>query len=113
MSPTAAAKTLLIAALFGAGLTGAAFARDQVFTARLATPVAEQTRVIALNALWSCEGDACRASVRHDASVRACRQFVREAGQAVTAYGPEGGELNAEEIARCNGETGATQEARN
>jgi tRNA C32,U32 (ribose-2'-O)-methylase TrmJ len=112
MSPTAAAKTLLIAALIGAGLTGAAFARDQVFVARLAAPVAEQTRVIALDTLWSCEADACRAVARHDASVRACRQFVREAGQAVTAYGPEGAGLNADEIARCNGQT-ATQEARN
>ncbi|MEJ0060163.1 MAG: hypothetical protein WDM79_11540 [Terricaulis sp.] len=113
MSPTAAAKTLLIAALFGAGFTGAAFARDQVFTARLAAPVTEQTRVIALDTLWSCEADACRAIAHHEATVRSCRQFVREAGQAVTAYGPEGAELSADEIARCNGDTGATQQARN
>jgi hypothetical protein len=39
---------------------------------------------------------------------------VREAGGVrVTAYGPEGAELDADEIARCNGEAPATQEARN
>lgn len=111
MSPTAAAKTVLIAALFGAAFAGTAFARDQVFTARLEAAAAS-SQVIAQNTAWSCEGDTCRAVARHDATVRACRQFVREAGQRVVAYGPEGAELSAEEIARCNGET-ATQQAQN
>jgi hypothetical protein len=43
--------------------------------------------------------------------VRACRQFVREAGVRVAAYGPEGGELSADELARCNGETPTVQAA--
>jgi hypothetical protein len=45
--------------------------------------------------------------------VRACRQLVREIGARVTAYGPEGDELTAEEIARCNGERPAAQQAAN
>ncbi|HVY85784.1 MAG TPA: hypothetical protein VG943_11660 [Caulobacterales bacterium] len=105
---TSVAKTVLAAALFAASFAGVASARDQVVTARLATPVAQQTRVIAENTLWSCEGDTCVASSHHDATVRDCRQFVRQAGQAVTAYGA----LSADELARCNGET-ATQQARN
>lgn len=109
-----ALKSLLVAALLTTGLVGAAYARDQVFTLRLAQPVAEHTRVIALNAVWNCSGDTCTAHVSHDASVRACRQFAHQAGDVrVISYGPEGAQLSADEIARCNGETPATQQASN
>jgi hypothetical protein len=114
MSPHAAAKTLLIAALFGASFTGTAFARDQVFSARLASAETAQTQLIVQNAIWNCEGDTCVARAGHAASVRACRQFVREAGAAVIAYGPEGDELSDEELARCNADVAPqTQQAQN
>ena len=103
MKPVLALRTLALAVLASASLTGVAFARDQVFSVRLAGP-AQETRVIAENAVWTCEGDSCVARVSHSATVRACRQFVREAGVAVTAYGPEGDQLTAEELARCNGQ---------
>jgi hypothetical protein len=97
-------KSLVIAAIASAAFAGAASARGgEVFVARLATPLAESTRVIALNTVWTCEGDTCRARPGHASTVRACRQFVRESGVNVVAYGPEGGELSADEIARCNG----------
>jgi hypothetical protein len=105
-------RTLVLAAVVSAGFTGAAFARDPVFTIKLEAPVSEQTRVIANNAVWNCVGDTCVARPSHAATVRACRQFVREAGVRVTSYGPEGDELTAEELARCNGET-PTQQAAN
>lgn len=106
-------KSLVIAAVVSAGFAGVAYARDPIFTVKLEAPVAEQTRVIAVNTLWSCEGDTCLARPGHAATVRSCRQFVREAGGVrVTAYGPEGGELTAEELARCNGEV-QTQQAAN
>lgn len=108
-----ALKSALVAALLTASLAGAAYARDQVFTLRLAQPVAENTRVIALNSVWTCSGDTCTAHVNHDASVRSCRQFVRQAGGAqILSYGPEGAQLSADEIARCNGQS-ATQQASN
>jgi len=97
-------KSLVIAAIASAAFAGAAYARGEVFTARLAQPVTETTRVIALNTVWTCEGDTCLARPNHGASVRACRQFANEAGARVVAYGPEGNQLSAEEIARCNGE---------
>lgn len=108
-----AAKTLLAAAFFAASFTGLAYARDQVFTVKLAEPVAEQTRVIAQNTVWNCEGDTCVASANHSATVRSCRLFVREAGLRVVAYGPEAQPLSAEDLARCNGEEPATQQASN
>ncbi|HWA01708.1 MAG TPA: hypothetical protein VG841_15475 [Caulobacterales bacterium] len=101
------AKTVLAAALFAASFAGVAVARDQVITARLAAP-AQHARVIAQNTLWTCEGDTCVANSRRGASVHDCRQFKREAGQTVTAFG----DLSAEDLARCNGET-TTEQARN
>jgi hypothetical protein len=107
-------RSFLVAAVVSAGLTAPAFARDPVFTLKLSAPVAEQTQVIAQNTLWNCDGDTCRARADHAVSVRACRQFVREAGDVrIVSYGTEGRELSADEIARCNGETVATQQAQN
>lgn len=108
-----ALKSVLIAALLTAGFAGSALARDQVFTLRLAQPLAAPTRVIALNAVWDCSGDTCTAHVNHDASVRACRQFAHQAGGVqVLSYGAEGAQLSADEIARCNGQS-VTQQANN
>jgi hypothetical protein len=107
-------RSLVLAAAMSAAFAAPAFARDPVFTAKLEAPVSEATRVIAQSAVWNCEGDTCLARPTHAATVRACRQFVREAGARVIAYGPAGGELSADEIARCNGEStaGQTQTAR-
>lgn len=106
-----AIRTLVIAAVFAAGMTGAALARDPVFTVRTEAPVAA-SQVIAQNTVWRCDGDTCLARPSHAATVRACRQFVRESGARVVAYGPAGAELSADEIARCNRDT-ETQQARN
>jgi hypothetical protein len=101
-------KSLVIAAIATMAFAGAAHAQGEVFTVRLAAPVSESTQIIALNTLWTCEGDTCLARPAHDASVRACRQFVRQSGARIVAYGPEGDELTADEIARCNGERAQT-----
>ncbi|UPT64002.1 MAG: hypothetical protein M0D54_05505 [Hyphomonadaceae bacterium JAD_PAG50586_4] len=108
-------KSVIVAALASTALVGAAYARDAgVFTVKLDAPVAERTQYITQNTIWTCEGDTCRARAQHAASVRACRQFVREAGARVVAYGPEGGELSADELARCNGDAAPiTQQAAN
>lgn len=102
MSLRHAANSLLVAAVIGGALfSTAAWARNDVFTARLAAPAA-QSRVIALNAVWNCSGDTCVARPNHAATVRACRQFVNAVGGAVTAYGSASRQLSADELARCN-----------
>ena len=106
-------RSLVLAAVLTAGFAGPAFARDAVFTIKLEAPVAQQTQVIAQNALWRCDGDTCRTRTDHAVSVRACRQFVREAGGVrVTQYGTDERGLSADELARCNGEV-ETQQAQN
>lgn len=107
-------RSLVVAAVISAGMVAPAFARDAVFTAKLATPVAEQTRIIAQNTIWTCEGDTCRARADHAVSVRACRQLSREAGDVrIVSYGIEGRELSSDEIARCNGEATVQHQAQN
>lgn len=100
-----ALRSIVAAAVLSAAFAAPAFARD-VYTIRLATPVAEATRVIALNTIWDCSGDTCLARADHGANVRSCRQFVRQSnGLRIASYGAEGDQLNADEVARCNGET--------
>jgi hypothetical protein len=107
-----ALRSIVAAAVISAAFAAPAFARD-VYTIKLAAPVAEQTRVIALNTIWDCNGDTCVARADHGANVRSCRQFVRESeGLRVTSYGTAGDELSADEIARCNG-VSQTQQAAN
>ncbi len=105
-------RTLALAALVSASFAGAAYARDALYTIKLEAPVSEQTRVIAQNTIWTCEGDTCRARSSNGANVRACRQFVRESGVRVSEFGSDADALSSDEIARCNGET-ATQQAQN
>lgn len=105
-------RSLIMAALISTAFAGAAYARDPVFTVKLAAPVAEQTRIIAQNTLWNCAGDTCVARPNHAATVRSCRQFVHELGAPVLAYGSEADQLSADELNRCNGES-ATLQARN
>lgn len=107
-------RLALIAAMVSASFVGTAYARDAVATVKLEAPVSESTRVIAINTLWNCDGDTCLARPSHAVSVRACRQFVREAGGnvRVSSYGTERRSLSAEELARCNGDQ-ETLQARN
>ncbi len=105
-------RSIVIAAVVATSFAGVAQAqnRGSVFSVKIEGAASRQ--VIASNTVWTCEGDTCRARPNHAVSVRACRQFVRESGARVISYGPEGAELSAAEIARCNGET-ETQQASN
>jgi len=100
-----ALRSIVAAAVISAAFVAPAFARD-LYTIRLAQPVAEQTRVIALNTIWDCSGDTCVARADHGANVRSCRHFVRESnGLRIASYGSADDQLSADEVARCNGET--------
>lgn len=96
-------RTIALAAALSIGFAGAALARSPTFTATFDTAPA-QSRVIAQNTIWNCEGETCVARASHAVSVRACRQLVRQTGARVTAYGTPERQLSADEIARCNGE---------
>lgn len=100
-----ALRSIVAAAVISAAFVAPAMARD-LYTIRLAAPVTEQTRIIALNTIWDCEGDTCLARADHGANVRSCRQFVRQSnGLRIASYGSASDQLSADELARCNGET--------
>lgn len=100
-----ALRSIVAAAVISAAFTAPAFARD-LYTIKLSAPVAEQTRIIALNTIWDCNGDTCVARADHGANVRSCRQFVRQSnGLRVASYGNETDQLSADELARCNGQS--------
>ncbi len=105
-------RSIVIAAVVATGFAGVAQAQTRdTFTVKI-EGAATTRQVIAQNTVWICEGDTCLARPSHAATVRACRQFVRETGARVISYGPESAPLTADEIARCNGET-QTQQASN
>jgi len=107
-----ALKSIVAAAIISAAFVAPAFARD-LYTIKLAAPVAEQTRIIALNTIWDCEGDTCLARADHGTNVRSCRQFVRQSdGLRIVSYGTADDQLSAEEIERCNTDA-RTQQASN
>ena len=105
-------KTALVAVLFAASFSGAALAQDKTVTARLAAPLAQPTRIIAQNTIWTCSGDSCVAISHRDPTAHECRVFVRSARQAVVAYGAEDQQLSADELARCNDDATQAQQAR-
>lgn len=95
-------RSIVAAAVMSAAFVAPAFARE-VYTIKLSAPVAAQTRIIALNTIWDCEGDTCLARADHGANVRSCRQFVRQAnGAQIVSYGTASQQLSADELARCN-----------
>jgi hypothetical protein len=97
-------KTYLFAAALTLAVTTAAHAEGSFATASLATPVAKTTQVIAGGAVWTCEGDACRAPATSDRtlSVSSCKQLVREVGPVKT-YGVDKHALSTDELTRCDG----------
>lgn len=105
-----ALRTVFVAAALSIGMAGVAHARD-ISTARLDAP-SQQNRVIAEQTLWNCSGDTCTARPNRAPSVRSCRQFVRQSGARIVAFGTETRQLSADELARCNGDD-ATLQAQN
>lgn len=100
-----ALRSIVAAAVMSAAFVAPAMARD-LYTIKLAAPVAEQTRIIALNTIWDCNGDTCLARADHGVNVRSCRQFVRQAdGLRIASYSSASQQLSADELSRCNGET--------
>ncbi|MBX3429488.1 MAG: hypothetical protein KF779_07910 [Hyphomonadaceae bacterium] len=100
-----ALRSIVAAAVMSAAFVAPAMARD-LYTIKLSSPVAEQTRIIALNTIWDCNGDTCLARADHGVNVRSCRQFVHQSnGLRIASYGDANEQLSAAELARCNGET--------
>lgn len=73
-----------------------------LFTASLTEPVTERTTFVANSAVWVCEGDTCTAELdRRSPTVRSCKKVAEEIG-TLASFSSERGELDAEDLAKCN-----------
>ena len=106
-------RTLAAAAILSASFAAPAFAAGNISVA-LQAPVAAKTKVVAGGAVFSCVGATCVAANAPSRALTAatCKAIVKEVG-AVTAFTGDRKSLAADDLARCNGETGAALQASN
>ena len=106
--PMSNIKIALVAVVTFGLLSGAAYAKTTV-VAKISTPVAEATDVIATSAaagisVWACAGDSCQIQHASALSARACRALAHKLGPVVSF-----GDLSAEDLARCISDVSAAQ----
>ena len=99
---TATLAFLATLASFSATTTPTRAATAGVYSASLATPLAAARREIIDGAVWRCEGDRCSAPADGGRAMPVCSKVARKFGQVARFASPQG-ELNAEQLARCNG----------
>ena len=99
----AAAALLGTAVSFGVTTTPAYAALSPYYQAQLATPVTGAAKDIQNDVAWKCAGDACRGSEGNSRAEVVCARLARKFGE-VTAFAVKGQELDAEALAKCNGE---------
>lgn len=71
------------------------------YRAELAQP-ASQTKAIAGDLVWACNGTSCVADKGTSRPLRICRELNRKFGE-VTNFTAKGELLPAEDLAKCNG----------
>lgn len=76
-------------------------AADGYYVATLATPVAAPLRSIEGGLMWSCAGDSCAAARDSSRPAIVCARLAMKRG-AVTRFATPGGDLAAEDLAKCN-----------
>lgn len=94
---------LTAAAALVLAMSSSAFAADGKVTVSLCAPVPAKTKIVALGAVFACEGETCVAWGAPEAAVSAfaCKTLAREAGPVAAVEG-RGHTLGADDIARCN-----------
>lgn len=104
-------RRLVATALLASGWTALSFgaltapapvaaAQPTSYAATLAE-AAQDSRVVAGDTLWLCEGTGCVARESGSRPGRLCRDLQRKAG-TITAFVVDGKPLDAEALARCN-----------
>lgn len=71
------------------------------YTATLAQPT-DETRAVAGGVAWACKGTMCVANKGQSRPMRICRGLSREVGE-IAIFTAKGKELEADKLAKCNG----------
>jgi hypothetical protein len=98
-----AAAILGTALSFGATATPAYAALTPYYQAQLATPLTGAAKDVQNDVAWKCAGDSCRGSEGNSRAEVVCARLARKFGE-VTAFAIKGDALDADQLAKCNGE---------
>jgi hypothetical protein len=99
----AAAALLGTAVSFGATTSPAYAASGACYEAQLAAPLDGAKVQIQNGVAWKCDGADCRGSAGGSRAEVVCARLARKFGE-VTAFAVKGESLDAEALAKCNGE---------
>ncbi len=72
------------------------------YRAELASPLPEPRREIVDGVVWQCEGTSCAGTKSGSRPVIVCGRLAQKLGP-VTRFAHAKGELDAQDLARCNG----------
>ena len=97
-------KPMILTAAFLSGLALAASAEAAPpATATLATPVANETTLIAGGSFWRCTGATCVVESDGDVSAySSCRDLKSQLGVDIAAISAGSRQLDADHLAKCN-----------
>ena len=88
---------------FGATTSPAHAAGAAFYEVQLAAPVDGTRTEIQNGVAWKCQGDTCRGSQGTSRAEVVCARLARKVGE-VASFTARGGTLDAEGLAKCNGE---------
>lgn len=96
------ALSLTLAGFSATTAPARAAAERAVHVAALTAPLAEPRSEILDGVMWRCTGETCRGADNGSRAITACSRVARKFGP-VARFTTAGGELKAEDLARCNG----------
>ena len=88
---------------FGATVGPAHAAGGSFYEVQLATPLAGAKTQVVNDVAWKCEGATCRGSQGTSRAEIVCARVARKLGE-VASFSAKGEALDAEGLAKCNGE---------
>lgn len=88
---------------FGATTSPARAADTAYYEVQLATPLASAKTQVLNDVAWKCQGDTCRGNQGTSRAEVVCARLARKLGE-VASFSARGETLDAEGLAKCNGE---------
>ena len=88
---------------FGATTSPVQAAAPAFYEVQLATPLAGTKTEIQNDVAWKCDGATCRGSQGTSRAEVVCARLARKLGE-VSSFAAKGETLDAEGLAKCNGE---------
>ena len=92
---------------FGATTSPAQAASTSFYEVQLAAPVSSARTTVVNDVAWKCDGATCRGSQGTSRAEVVCARLARKVGE-VASFTAKGETLDAEGLAKCNGEKTAS-----